>query len=100
MAGRKPKVPPSPFNGLTLDRWQESDPFVSWAKSDKMFGHVLAVIQNGMMAVKAQDFDGYRQAMANLLALRVAAVRPTQTPTPTYSEPLEEMNIEREQSGD
>lgn len=100
MAGRKPKIPPSPFNGITVSMWQSSDAYVEWARRDEMFSLVLSVIQNGFMGVRPEDFAGYRQAMENLLALRVGAPKPQPQPQPTYSEALEEMQLATEQAGD
>lgn len=91
MAGRKPKTQPSPYNGLTLDQWQISEPFVAWARRDEMFGHVLAVVTNGIFAIPHEDFKGYRMALNQLLALRIPASPPRPQPQPTYSEPPEGM---------
>lgn len=100
MAGRKPKHQPSPFNGITLDQWQQSEPYVAWARNDPMFGMVLAVVQNGMLAVPPDQFSGYRAALNLLLSLRIAPRIPPRAPAPTYREPLSEMNIDREQPED
>lgn len=100
MAGRKPKVPPSPFNGITIEQWQNSDPYVQWARTDPMFSLVMAVVQNGMLAVPPDQFAGYRAALMQLMAMRVSKVIPQRTPNPTYSEPLSEMDVDREQPED
>lgn len=100
MAGRKPKIPPSPFNGITIEQWQQSDPYVAWARNDEMFGRVLSVVQNGMLAVPPDQFAGYRAAFNQLLAMRMYSPRPHKTPVPTYDEPIGELHIEREQPED
>lgn len=87
--GRKPSIPHSPFNGLTLDQWQASEPFVAWARGDAMFSNVLAVVSNGLFAIPAEDFKGYRMALSQLLALRTAATTPKPQPRNDYSEPPE-----------
>ena len=100
MAGRKPKIPHSPFNGITLEQWQTSDQYVTWAKADPMFAQAIAVIQNGMLEMSAQDFNGYKAAFVNLLKLRVGVVKMPKSPEPNYGEPIAEMNLERDQAGD
>lgn len=100
MAGRKPKIPHSPFNGITLEQWQTSDQYVTWAKSDPMFAKAIAVVQNGMLAVPPEDFNGYRAAFKHLLALRVGVVRMPKAPEPNYGEPIAEMHLERDQAED
>jgi hypothetical protein len=98
MAGRKPKLPPSPFNGLSLDDWQRSPLLVQWAKRDEMFSQVLSVVQNGFCSVPAPEFEGYRRAFNLLVALRVEAPVPKPLPPADYSEPVEEFREEENAS--
>lgn len=101
MRGRKPNIPHSPYNGLTLDQWQASEPYVAWARSDVMFSNVLAVVTNGVHAIPAEDFKGYRLALNQLLSLRIAVTPARPQPRNDYSEPPEGMgSLPDEQSAD
>lgn len=91
MAGRPSKTPYSPFTGLTLSQWQASEPLVKWAKSDAMFNQVVNVMMNGFHGVDEKLFPGYKFAVEQLLALRIAPMPPRPQPQPTYSEPPEGM---------
>jgi hypothetical protein len=89
MAGRRPKTALSPFNSITLELWQQSDPYVKWARSDPMFSNVLAVMQNGMLALTAEQFTGYRMAVNQLLSLRIPMTEAKRGVPVDYSEPPE-----------
>lgn len=96
--GRRANKPVSPFNSCDFDTWQNSPPFIAWARTDEMFANVIAVVQNGFANVPVAEFEGYRRAFNLLLGLRIANEPPKPTPPADYSEAAEGLAGDNEQA--
>lgn len=106
---RRPKTPPSPFNGTSLSQWQSSDALVSWAKSSPEFSAAIAVLQNEQLTrsltlpnaradaslIQTGRMMGWGEAIGVLLALRQYPAKAEAVESVTYGvDPNRMENIE------